>query len=263
MAYAIYQSLFTSTLIGGTHFTGLGNYGKILTDGAFWGGVVRVIIFAAIQIPVMLFLSIFFASIFDLGIVKLNRTFRTIFFLPFAVPAVVAAVMWAFLLEPQFGPFTHLFNGLGIHNVNFYGPGSLLGSIIVIAVWEWTGYNMVILYTALRSVPRDVVEAAIIDGASVWRVITRVKLPIIRPAITLVIFINSVGALQLFTEPFILNQFQNGAVSGGYTPTYYIFNTAVSANQYNLAAAGAVVLGIVIFAISGVSLIYRLRKGEL
>jgi multiple sugar transport system permease protein len=262
LGYAIYTSLYTTRIIGGTVFSGAANYTATLQSGDFWSGVIRVIIFGAIQIPVMLAIAFFFATVFDLGVAKFGRTFRTIFFIPFAVPAVVSAVMWAFLLEPQFGPFTHAASAVGIHNVNFFSSSLLLPSIIVIAIWEWTGYNMVILYTALRSVPRDVVEAAILDHASIWKIIWRVKLPMVRPAIVLLIFLNSIGALQLFTEPLILGYFDNSAVSVNYTPTLYIYNTAIGGAQYNLAAAGAVVLGVVIVAISVGSLVFRRRKGQ-
>ncbi len=82
--------------------------------------MIRVIIFAAIQIPVMLAIAFFFATIFDLGVAKCGTLFRTIFFIPFAVPAVVGAVMWSFLLEPQFGPFVHLANALGFHGTDYF-----------------------------------------------------------------------------------------------------------------------------------------------
>ncbi len=164
-----------------------------------------MIIFAAIQIPVMLAIAFFFATIFDLGVAKSGTLFRTIFFIPFAVPAVVGAVMWSFLLEPQFGPFVHLANALGFarHRLLLPQP-ACCPSIIVIVIWEWTGYNMVILYTALKSVPRDVIEAAILDDTPLWKIILKVKLPMVRPAIVLLVFLNTIGALQLFTEPLIL-----------------------------------------------------------
>ena len=262
LIYAIYTSLYTTRLIGGTQFSGNANYTQVLTNGDFWSGVIRVVIFGAIQIPVMLAVAFFFACVFDLGVAKFGRLFRTIFFVPFAVPAVVAAVMWAFLLEPQFGPFTHFANGLGFHGVDFYSSSLMLPSLIVIAIWEWTGYNMVILYTALRSVPRDVVEAAILDHAPLWRIILRVKLPMVRPAIVLLIFLNSIGAMQLFVEPLILSYYQPQAISNSYTPTLYIYWTAIGNNQYNLAAAAAVVLGFVIVVMSVVSLLARRRRGE-
>jgi multiple sugar transport system permease protein len=262
LGYAIYTSLYTSRIIGGTAFSGAANYTTTLQSGEFWSGVVRVIIYAAIQIPVMLAIAFFFATIFDLGVAKFGTLFRTIFFIPFAVPAVVGAIMWAFLLEPQFGPFTHAANVIGVHNVDFFSTSLMLPSIIVIVIWEWTGYNMVILYTALKSVPRDVIEAAILDDTPLWKIILRVKLPMVRPAIILLIFLNTIGALQLFTEPFILSYFEPQAISVNYTPTLYIYYTAIGDSQYNLAAAAAVVLGLVIVVISVGSVAFRRRRGE-
>jgi multiple sugar transport system permease protein len=147
--------------------------------------------------------------------------------------------------------------------VNYFSPSLMLPSIIVIVIWEWTGYNMIILYTALKAVPRDVVEAAILDDTPLWKIILRVKLPMVRPAIVLLIFLNTIGALQLFTEPLILSYFQPNAISLNYTPTLYIYNTAIGGAQYNLAAAAAVVLGLVIVVISVSSLVFRRRGGEL
>jgi multiple sugar transport system permease protein len=262
LGYAIYTSLYTYRIIGGTSFTGAANYTQTLQNGLFWNGVIRVIIFAAIQIPVMLAIAFFFACVFDLGVAKWGTAFRTIFFIPFAVPAVVGAVMWSFLLEPQFGPFTRLADALGFHDVNYFSPSLLLPMIIVIVIWEWTGYNMMILYTALKSVPRDVVEAAILDDTPLWKIIVRIKLPLVRPAVVMLIFLNTIGALQLFTEPQILEYFEQGAVSVNYTPSYYIYQTAIAADETNLAAAMAVILAVIIVVISAASLLIRRRRGE-
>jgi multiple sugar transport system permease protein len=262
LGYAVYTSLYTTKIIGGTTFSGFANYSQTLESGQFWSGVIRVVVFAAIQIPVMLAVAFFFATIFDLGVAKYGTVFRTIFFIPFAVPAVVGAVMWSFLLEPQFGPFVRFASAVGFHNTDYFSSGLILPTLIVIAIWEWTGYNMVILYTALRSVPRDVVEAAILDGTPLWKIILRVKLPLVRPAIVLLVFINTIGALQLFTEPQVLSYFQTQAISVNFTPTIYIYNTAIAGGQYNLAAAAAVILGLVIVVISVASLFFRHRRGE-
>ena len=262
LGYAIYTSLYTYRIIGGTSFTGVANYTQTLQNGLFWNGVIRVVIFAAIQIPVMLVIAFFFATVFDLGVAKFGTFFRTVFFIPFAVPAVVGAVMWSFLLEPQFGPFTRLASALGFGNTNFFGPNLILPSIIVIVIWEWTGYNMMILYTALKSVPRDVIEAAILDDTPLWKIIVRIKLPLVRPAVVMLIFLNTIGALQLFTEPQILEYFQQGAISVNYTPSYYIYQTAIAADETNLAAAMAVILAVIIVLISALSLIARRRRGE-
>jgi multiple sugar transport system permease protein len=261
LIYAVYQSFETTQLVGGTHFAGWSNYSQTVTSGDYWSGVVHVVVFGAIQIPIMLVLAFFFAAVFDLGIVKLAGLWRTILFIPFAVPAVVAAVMWQFLLEPQFGPFTHLAGALGFHGTNFFSPTLIWPTIFVIVIWEWTGYTMIIFYTALKAVPRELTEAAVIDGSSVWKVVTRVKLPMVRSAAVMLVFLNTIGALQMFVEPQILAEFQPQAVSTYFTPTIYIYNTGVAGQQYGLAAAAAVLLALIIVAISmGLMLLQGRRR---
>jgi multiple sugar transport system permease protein len=259
--YALYDSFFTSKLIGGTVFTGFSNYKEVLTSGPFWRGMLRTFIYAVIQVPVLIIIATFFATMFDLGVAKWGAVFRTIFFVPFAVPTVVAGVMWSFLLEDPYGPLDHILYDLGLGHFNFMGAGSpLLGSIIVIAIWEWAGYTMVILFTALRSVPRDVVESAVIDGARLGRIVTGVKLPMVAPAITLVGILNIIGALQLFVEPEVLTVFTTN-VSYNYTPTIFLYNQAYAAQEYNLAAAISFVLALIIIIISVTFVSLRRRKG--
>lgn len=263
IGYAIYQSLYTTKLIGGTSYSGFANYHTVLTSAQFWDGAKRVAIFAVVQVPLTIGIAAFFAAVFDAGVCRFGKLLRTIYFMPFAVPAVVASVMWSFLLLPHIGPFSKFFDAIGLHNTNFFSSKLILPTIIVMVIWEWTGYNMTILFTSLRAVPRSVTEAALLDGASLWSIIWRVKLPMVRPAIVMLCFVNAVGALQLFTEPQILAAFQPQSVSFGFTPSLYVYNTAIGSAQYNLGAAAAVVLGLLIGAVSIGSMALRRRSGEL
>jgi multiple sugar transport system permease protein len=263
LGYAVYQSLYTTKLIGGTSFSGFANYSTVLQSGPFWGGVIRVVIFGAIQIPVMLTVAFFFATIFDMGVAKWGRVFRAIFFIPYAVPIVVSALMWGFLFDPEYGPFDKFMQAIGFHNFNWMSSTFMVPTIIIIAIWEWTGYNCVILYTALKSVPRDVIEAAILDDTPLWKIILRIKLPMVRPAIVMLVFLNTIGAMQLFIEPFILNNYQAGVITNTWTPVIDIYNTAISDGEYQLGAAMAVVLALIVVVISVGSLAFRNRRREL
>jgi len=260
--FAIYTSLYTSKLVGGTTFSGLANYAIVLQSGAFWDGVGRVLLFAVIQVPVTIAIAFFFAAIFDAGIVRGSRFFRTVFFVPFAVPGVVASVMWSFLLLPGFGPYAEIGQALGLGKINFFSSQLILPTIILIVIWEFTGYNMTILFTSLKSIPREVTEAAIVEGASLWRIILTIKLPMVMPSVVMLVFLNTVGALQLFTEPSILGAFQPQAISFGFTPSLFVYNTAVGSGEYNLGAAAAVVLALIIGAISVGGFAVRRRNGE-
>ena len=262
IGYAVYDSLYSTKLIGGTSFTGFANYATVLQSGPFWGGVIRVIIFGAIQIPFMLAVAFFFATVFDLGVAKFGQVFRAIYFIPFAVPIVVSALMWGFHFDPAYGPFNHLMDALGFSNFNWLSSTLMLPAIIIIAIWEWTGYNSIILYTALKSVPRDLIEAAILDDTPLWKIILRIKLPMVRPAIIMLVFINTIGAMQLFIEPNILNNYQAGVITNTWTPVYDIYSTSIQSGEYQLGAAMAVVLAVIIIAISAASLAFRGRRRE-
>lgn len=260
--YAVYTSLFTSRLVGGTKFSGIANYVTVVQSSAFWDGVIRVLVFGVIQVPLTIAIAFFFAAIFDAGVVRFGRFFRTVFFIPFAVPGVVAAVMWSFLLLPGFGPYAEAAQALGLGNINFFSNQLILPTIILIVIWEWTGYNMTILFTSLKSIPREVTEAAVMEGASLTKIILRIKLPMVMPSIVMLAFLNTVGALQLFTEPSILAAFQPQAISFGFTPSLFVYNTAVGSGEYNLGAAAAVVLAVIIGAISVGGFAVRRRNGE-
>lgn len=260
--YAIWSSLFTTKIIGGRQFSGFANYATVFESGDFWSGVIRVLVFGVIQVPVTLALAFLFAALFDAGVIRGSKFFRTVYFMPFAVPGVVASVMWSFLLLPKFGPYAQIAKGLGFGNVNFFSSALILPTIMLIVIWEWTGYNMTILYTSLKAIPKEVTEAAIMEGASLWRIILRIKLPMVMPSIVMLVFLNAVGALQLFTEPSILAAFQPQAISFGFTPSLYVYNTAVGSGQYELGAAAAIVLALIIGALSVAGFAVRRRNGE-
>jgi len=138
-------------MIGGTVFSGFSNYTQALSDGPFGPAWVGHSLRCHTS-PVMVVIATFFATIFDMGVARFGGAFRAVFFLPFAVPGVVATAMWGSMLQTRVGVFVRIFLDLGLPDPNFFGPGHLLGVIVVIAIWEWTGFTIILLYTALKSV---------------------------------------------------------------------------------------------------------------
>lgn len=165
LGYAAYLSLFQERLVGGTAFVGLDNYVRALEDPQLIHGVGRVALFFVIQVPVMLLLALAFALALDSGLLRLSRVIRLGIFVPYAVPSVVAALMWGYLYGPDFGPFAQLSRELGLPAPDFLSDGWMIGSLANIVTWEFVGYNMIILYAALRTVPTELYEAAAMDGA--------------------------------------------------------------------------------------------------
>jgi multiple sugar transport system permease protein len=250
LGYALYVSLFSSQLVGGVVFTGLGNYIRALQDPSFWSGLGRVALFLGVQVPIMLAASILFALALDSGRVRGGRIVRLLIFLPYAVPSVVAALMWGYLYGTDFGLITQLFRLVGLPAPNLLTAGTVLGSTMNIVCWEFIGYNMIILYAALRSVPGEIYEAAEIDGAGQVRVAWSIKLPAIRQAILLTVIFSIIGSFQLFSEPNLLGRLAPNAIGNDFTPNLYAYNIAFKNQDVNYAAAIAFLLGIVIMIVS-------------
>jgi multiple sugar transport system permease protein len=261
LIYAFYLSTQTDTLVGGVEFVWFENYQATLTDPVFLEGVKRVFVFGLIQIPIMLSLSTIGALMIDVFQTKLARTFRLIAFMPYAVPGVVAALMWGFLYSKSFGPFVGFFEGIGFKDFNFFTPSVFIYSMANIITWAWTGYNMIIIYSALQGLPREMYEAAVVDGASQIQIALRVKLPSIKNAILLTTIFTIIGTMQIFTEPRVLSRYTN-AVSNGYTPNIYSFNLAFAQSQFNYSAAVSFTLAIVVFIITAVVLTATRRKAK-
>lgn len=250
LIYAGYLSLFESKLIGGEAFAGLANYARALTDPAFLGGLGRVALFFIVQVPIMLGLALFFALALDSARARGSKAIRMLIYMPYAVPAVVATLMWGYLYGPDFGPIAQIARAAGLGTPDFLSPENILGSMMNIVTWEFVGYNMIIMYAALRSIPAELYEAAEIDGAGQFRLAWSVKIPAIRPAILLTIIFSIIGSFQLFAEPSLLNAIAPDAISNSFTPNYYAYNLAFINQELNYAAAIAFLLGIVIAIVS-------------
>ena len=248
LGYALYLSLFRTELVGGQVFVGLANYARALHDGAFYAGLGRVALFFVMQVPIMLVLALVFALILDSGTLRLRHVFRLGFFIPYAVPSVVGALMWGYLYGRQFGPIDQLTAGIGLHKPDLLAAPAMLPALSNIVSWEYTGYNMIILFAALQAVPAELRDAAAVDGAGPVRFALRVKVPLIRPAIVLTTIFSIIGSFQLFTEPQIMSALAPTVIGTSYTPNLYAYNLSFTNQQYEYSAAISFFLGIVTFA---------------
>ncbi len=250
LAYAAYLSLFESKLIGGQSFAWFANYAEALTDPEFLGGLWRMAIFLMIQVPIMLGISLFLALGLDSGRARGSGVLRLLYFMPYAVPGVVATLMWGYIYGPDFGIIAQTFNAFDLTSPNLLSAETILASMMNIVTWEYVGYNMIIMYAALRAIPTDLYEAAEIDGAGQLRIAWSIKIPAIRPAILLTVIFSVIGTFQLFNEPSLLNAIAPTAISNGFTPNFYAYNLAFVNQDINYAAAVAFLLGIVIAFVS-------------
>ncbi|MFG3155667.1 carbohydrate ABC transporter permease [Streptomyces sp. NPDC048219] len=261
IAYSVYLSLFRDRLIGGTTFVGLDNYTQALQDDRFWASLGRVALFLAVQVPVMLGIALLVALALDSGRLYGRDFFRISIFLPYAVPAVVATLMWGFMYGTRFGLVGDIDDALGVTLPDPLSPGLVLASIGNIVTWEFIGYNMLIFYAALRVVPHSLYEAAEIDGAGQIRVITAIKLPAIRGALVIATIFSIIGSFQLFNEPNILQPLAPNAITTDYTPNFYTYSLSFNGQQHNYSATVAIVMGLITMVIAYVVQLRGMRKG--
>lgn len=244
---AVFNSLFSRKSSGlgfggtTTQYVGLENFSRALGDHDFLYGFVRVLEFGAVQVPLMMLIAAVLALVFDTALVRGRRFFQFAVFLPYAVPTVIAALLWGFLYQPRVSPLLEGLSRLGV-DADLLAPGTVLWAVANVSTWSYTGINMIILFSALQSVPRELMEAAKLDGAGELRTALQVKLPMIAPAILLTTLSSVIGTLQLFNEPQVLKTVTSN-IASDWTPNMAIYATSTLGKNPNLASAMAVILG--------------------
>jgi multiple sugar transport system permease protein len=227
-------------------FAGLSNYASALADQPFLSSLLRVLVYSVILVPVMLGLALLFALLLDARRVRFQRFARLSIFLPYAVPTVIASLLWGFLYLPTVSPFPEILRLVGLSMPNLFSTNVVLLSVANIGVWGGTGFNMIVMYTALRAVPSELYEAARIDGASQWQVALRVKIPMIAPALVLTGVFSIIATLQVFNEPQTLYPLTN-TISPDWMPLMRVYDLAFNDNNSYEAAAMSVVIAAVMF----------------
>ncbi|MFV0253505.1 MAG: carbohydrate ABC transporter permease [Beutenbergiaceae bacterium] len=242
IGYAVFQSFLKierATTFGPPTevFAGLEQYLSVLRSESFWTSLGRVGSLLVTMVPLAIALGLVFALLIDSPVIKGKRFFRLAFFAPYAVPSVIAAIMWGNFYAPTLSPLPGIATSLDLLN-----PGGIMIALVNIVVWTVAGFNMLIMYSSLQAIPQELYEAARIDGASQFRLALTIKVPLITPAIIMTAVLSIIGTLQLFNEPTVLKSLSK-AIGLDFTPNMLVFNTA-SIPNYNLAAAYSVMLAI-------------------
>jgi multiple sugar transport system permease protein len=261
LVFALYLSLFQKGLIGGTRFVLFDNYVKAFTDPDFLQGVGFVIRFSLVLIPLQMALSLAIALMLDAATHWFSRFSRLMIFLPYAIPAVIGALMWGFLYSKSFGPLAEIFGTFGAHAPDFLSKGLIFFGLLNVVTWQWAGYYMIILFAALQGIDPTLYEAARIDGASQWQIIRRIKIPLIAPALVLILVFALIGTLQFFNEPQILRYLAAGSISPDFTPNMYAYQQAFALANYNYGSAISFSLGAVVFICVYIFLFATRKRG--
>ncbi|NBM19968.1 carbohydrate ABC transporter permease [Streptomyces sp. GC420] len=230
-------------------WAGLSNYTSALGDSELLDGALRVLGYGAIVVPVMLGSALLLALMLDTDRVRLTSFTRLAIFLPYAIPGVIAALLWGFLYLPDVSPFYFVLDRAGLPQPDLLDGGPLFVALSNIAVWGGTGFNMIVIYTSLQAIPAEVHEAAKLDGCSQLQVALRVKIPMVAPSLVLTFFFSIIATLQVFAEPTTLRPLTN-SVSTTWSPLMKVYQDAFANNDIHSAAAQAVIIAVATLALS-------------
>jgi ABC-type sugar transport system permease subunit len=255
LVLSVWMSLTRWKGVGPMEYTGFQNFAFILQDKLFWKSILNGVYMAILHIPVILFLSLILAVILSSGRVKGFRFFRTIIFLPFITNMAAAGFVFAILFNQTSG----LVNVVLRDYLHLPGVPWLENewwariSLTILIIWAWLGYDMVYMLAGLQTIPKDLNEAAMVDGATPVQAFFHITLPLMRPVLIFLTITSTMGSFNLFTEVFALTG--TGPAAATLTPVIRIFNVAFDSFQFGYAAA----LGYVFFAIIFIISLIQLR----
>lgn len=213
------------------------NWRRLLIDRAFQEALKNTLTILVIQVPVMLTLATLLALALNSPLLRLRPIYRFAFFAPVVVSDVAYSVVFRLLFNGQFGAVNHGLAALGLAPIDWlHDPNAAMATIMVAVTWRWTGYNAIILLAGLQSIPRDLYEAAAIDGASPADRFFRITLPLLKPILIFCLVLSIIGTMQLFTEPWLITE-RGGP--GGATETLgtYLYKQGFVSLNFGYAAA--------------------------
>lgn len=259
MLLSIYLSITRWKGVGPMEFAGLINFSLVPKDKIFWQSMTNGVIIFFIYVPIMLFLALVLAVILNSGRVKGFRFFRTLIFMPFVTNMVAAGFAFRILLEKQNGLFNILLKYAHLPTIPWLETVWWARiSLSLLIIWAWLGYNMVIMLAGLQTIPHDLTEAAMVDGATPIQAFFRITIPLMRPVILFTVITSTIGSFGLFAEVTTLTG--GGPVNATITPLIRIYGVAFGSFQYGYASALAYTFFAFIFILTIIQ--FRLNREQ-
>lgn len=241
-------------------FIGLGNYSALLANPLFWQALKTTLLYVVIGTPLVLVLSLGAAMLVNSRSLAFRGVWRAAFFAPYVTTLVATAVVWKYLLHTRYGMINYALGALGLPAIDWLGtPSAAVPAIMLFVAWKSFGYNMVIFLAALQTVPRELEEAALIDGAGFGMRLRHVTLPAIAPTVLLVGIMTVSQMFQLFTEPYVMTQ--GGPAQSTITLPYFMYEEGFRWWSLGSGASVAVVLFLFILAVTAVQYRFAEKRG--
>lgn len=246
--FGFYVAFTRWSIVGSPRWEGLKNFTRALNDQWVTVAFKNVFFYGAIIVPSVTVLGLLFALFVNRGY-PLSTLARTLFFAPTVVSATVIGLVWVWLLDTQYGLINHYLSYLGISNVPWLTSTrwSLVG-VSIASIWWDLGLAFVLFLAALQDIPREIIEAARVDGAGRWARFRHVILPHLRPVISMVVTLQLISTLRIFSQVYVMTN--GGPASSSSSPIHYIYSLAIVQNLFGYASAVALLLFALILAIT-------------
>lgn len=245
---ALVVSLHSWDALSPMRFLGLENYATMIHDGEWWASFGRTAFYAFIYVMMVFWISLFLAVLLN-SLKRAEDFFRTAFFIPFSVSTVVASTAWLFIMNDKTGYINSLLRLAGLPGFMFLASTKeALPSIAVVTAWMNVGYYAIIFLAAIKDIPREYNEAALIDGAGPARIFISITFPLLKDISTFVLVISTIASFQVFDQIKIMTN--GGPVSATRVAVFYIFRQSFEFMHFGYASALAFMLFLIIFVIS-------------
>lgn len=248
--YGLVMSFFNTSLVKGGlgSFAGVNNYLEAFRTPEFWSALWHTIWFTILTTPPLVILSLVFALLAD-RMTRGRWFFRLAFFAPYVLPSAVVALIWNWLYTPDLGLLTDWTKAIGLTPPVWLGdPDWAMISVAITTVWWTIGFNFVLYLAGLQEIPRDVYEAASIDGASSWQQMTRITVPLLGRTTTLVTVLQIIASLRVFDQIYLMT---GGGPDFATRPAVqYIYDVGFTDYRVGYASAVSMVLFVIILAVS-------------
>ncbi|HEY7487082.1 MAG TPA: sugar ABC transporter permease [Streptosporangiaceae bacterium] len=233
-------------------WTGAANYRRMMHDPVFWQAARQTVFYSVLFVPITMVLAIPIAVLLNQK-VRGMTFYRMAVFVPVVTSTVATGVIFSWLYNPQLGPINAALAKLGLPQQGFFqSPAEALPSVVVMTVWGWLGFAVIIYLSALQNVPRELMEAAALDGCGRVRAFWRIELPLLAPASAFLLVWLTINALQLFDEVYVTTK--GGPLHASTVLVYYLYQQAFVDFDGGYAAAIGAVLFVVILAVTVVQL---------
>ncbi len=239
--------------LGAPHWVGLRNYGDLLTDGSFWTSVGNTAIYVVFTLCVVVPVALLIAQALNARGLRGRDLFRLTYFMPVVLSPIVISLVFGLIFDNQYGLMNGILQSLfGFGGVDWLtDPGWAKVVVVLLVLWRWTGYLTIFFLAGLQNVPRELYEAAEIDGAGPVRRFVSVTLPALRPVTAFVAVTVLVNTAQIFDEPFLLTQ--GGPGESTLSVAMFIYRAGFQRQELGYAATAGVVLFLGVFALGQIA----------